>query len=236
MVSADTGSVSRTRRDKSDDGITSTRHTARNFFILAVCLVLVRVFVFPLFVIPSPSMHDTLHEGDRVVVSKIAGMLGSPHRGDVVVFKDSLGWLQSSPSSSANSLTRIGRSVGILPNQVTRYLVKRVIGVGGDHVKCCTPSGKLTVNGVEITEKYIAEGQIPSKSSFDVTVPQGHLWVMGDNRGNSADSLWHFLGGDYPYIADDDVVGPVVFILWPFSRWFQRISDRQTFSNVPDVS
>lgn len=199
-----------------------------------ICLVLVRVFILQVFLIPSPSMHNTLLENDRVMVFRPSSWFSDPKRGDVVVFKDSLGWLNTS-SSSANPLVQAGKSVGLLPENDTRYLVKRVIGRGGDHVECCTAAGNLTVNGSEITEKYIPAGQIPSKTSFDVTVPAGHLWVMGDNRGNSADSLWHYLAGDYPYIADKDVVGPVAFVMWPASRWFQKVNDTQAFEKVPNT-
>lgn len=176
--------------------------------VAVVCVLVVRVFVFPVFLIPSSSMAGTLLVGDRVVVSRIAMLSGGVRRGDVVVFRDSLGWLSDGQRSG--------------------YLVKRVVGVGGDRVSCCSPEGRVMVNGVPVREDYV--DRLPAAPvPFDVTVPDGRLWVMGDNRGDSADSLRHWLWGDDPFVPVGDVVGPVGLVVWPLSRWRTGIGRREAF-------
>ena len=200
--------------------------------VAAIISALLRAFVFQVFWIPSPSMRDTLVEHDKIVVSRIDAWTGSIQRGDVVVFHDELGWLRSSHGSSP--LRRVGEFFGIVPAGDEQTLVKRVIGIGGDRVKCCSTDGKVMINGVEISETYIAEGQAASTIPFDVTVPEGHLWVMGDNRGNSADSRYHMGEGQSPFVPQKSVVGTVWAIIWPVSRWTTDIGHREVFAVVPD--
>ncbi|WP_082031652.1 signal peptidase I [Actinomyces polynesiensis] len=203
--------------------------------LLAVILSsLLRAFVVQVFWIPSPSMHDTLVEDDRIAVSRVSAWTGDIHRGDVVVFNDSLGWLPTVQSGGAGGVLRdVGEFIGFLPADGEQTLVKRVIGVGGDHVTCCTAAGRIEVNGVAIDEPYLAPGQAPSTIPFDVVVPEGHLWVMGDNRGNSSDSRYHMTDGQTPFVSLDDVVGRAMWVIWPVSHW-SSLGGREVFDKVPE--
>jgi len=146
--------------------------------------------------IPSGAMENTLRIGDRVAVDTHAHV----HRGSIVVFTGPRSW-QDSPGFGPTNLK----------------FVKRVIGIGGDHVVCCDPSGRITVNGVALKEPYIYPGEHPSEDTFDVTVPPGRLWVMGDHREFSADSRAHEEDHNGTILASL-VVGVVVKIVGPGSR------------------
>ncbi|CAM5638220.1 hypothetical protein STENM223S_11796 [Streptomyces tendae] len=108
--------------------------------------------------------------------------------------------------------------IGLLPSDDEKDLIKRVVGVGGDHVKCCDTQGRVTVNGVPLNEDYLYPGDSPSRTPFDVTVPEGRLWVMGDHRSNSADSRFH-QDTDFGTVSEDEVVGRAMVIAWPFGHW-----------------
>ncbi len=129
------------------------------------------------------------------MVTKLAPGPFSVHRGDIVVFKDPGGWLPAPAPPTGLGAGKPSRSVltfiGLLPQDSGEHLIKRVIGVGGDHVECCDEPGRLVVNGVAIDEPYIAPGSVPSEIDFSVTVPDGYVWVMGDNRQDSEDSRYH---------------------------------------------
>lgn len=187
--------------------------------LVGVALVLtlfVRLFVAQAFYIPSGSMQPTLEVDDRVLVSRLAYRFGDVQRGDVVVFdgRGSFAPVEpvNKPGLPARVAQAIGTTLGISPSE--RDYVKRVIGLPGDRVVCCE-SGQLTVNGVPLREPYVMPGDAASNQPFDVLVPAGRLWVMGDHRSSSADSRAHLGdpgGGTVPL---DRVVGEVVLRFWP---------------------
>jgi signal peptidase I len=185
-------------------------------------VLLLTTFVAKPFSIPSGSMENTLQVGDRVLVNRLVFHTRDIERGDVVVFDGSDSFVPASEIPQRNpltgALTWVGQSIGIVPPDSTDF-VKRVIGVGGDRVVCCDADGKVTVNGVPIEESgYLYPGDSPSTQDFDVIVPQGMLWVMGDHRSNSADSRAHLGAPGGGFVPESKVVGRVMAVLWPLSR------------------
>src|SRR5215469_7719608 len=198
---------------------------------LAIALV-VKSFVVQPFFIPSSSMEDTLLIGDKVLVNKLVYHFRSIDRGDIIVFNGIGSWDQSPPASKPASdplvraydatLRPLFRSIADLfgtPIGQTDY-IKRVIGVPGDRVKCCTAQGLLTVNGVPLHESsYLYPGAAPSDIRFSIVVPKGRLWVMGDNRGVSDDSRMRQTDPGGGTIPESQVVGRAFAIVWPLHRW-----------------
>ncbi|WP_010541551.1 signal peptidase I [Dietzia alimentaria] len=202
-----------------------------------VVIALVLVFVFQTFVgrvyqIPSESMEPTLHgctgcTGDRIFVDKISYLLGDPEPGDVVVFEGPDSWNQGyqsirSDNAIVRTLQNIGGVIGIVPPD-QNDLVKRVIAVGGQTVGGCAPDGGLLVDGQPLDEPYLEETPSPARNPLNcafgpVTVPEGNYWVMGDNRGNSADSRFH-MGDEFQgSIPEENIIGKVQAIILPFNR------------------
>ena len=188
--------------------------------VALVVSLLIKTFLVQFFYIPSGSMENTLQVKDRVAVNKIPFLSRDINRGDVVVFRDPDNWLPEVIDYTTNKYVAKAKSalvaVGVLPNPAKQYLVKRVIGVAGDHIVCCTTSGNLTINDVEVTEPYIYAGNKPSEMKFDVTVPAGKLWVMGDHRNASADSRYHQEDINKGFVPLSRVTGRVVAVIWPF--------------------
>ena len=186
-----------------------------------VLSIIVKTFFIQFFYIPSGSMENTLQVNDRVGVNKFGALFSDIKRGEVVVFRDPANWLSPNYDDSSGIRKVIKDSlvfVGVLPDPSKQYLIKRIIGVGGDKVRCCGKDGKIEVNGVSINEPYIYEGDKPSDSEFEVEVPQGFIWVMGDHRGASADSRFHTDDPNKGMVALDKVTGRATFIIWPFSN------------------
>ncbi|MEI6551931.1 MAG: signal peptidase I, partial [Actinomycetes bacterium] len=190
--------------------------------VALVVSLLIKTFVVQFFYIPSGSMENTLQIKDRVAVNKVPFISKSINRGDVVVFRDPNNWLPEIVDYGTNKYVAKAKSalvaVGVLPNPAKQYLVKRVIGVAGDHIVCCTKNEKLSINGVEVTEPYIYAGNKPSEMKFDVTVPAGKIWVMGDHRGASADSRYHQEDINKGFVPLSRVTGRVVAVIWPFKN------------------
>jgi len=193
--------------------------------LIVVALIVslfIKSFLVQFFYIPSGSMENTLQVQDRVAVNKVPFISDNIKRGDIVVFRDPNNWLPENLENSSNSLTSKAKSllvtVGVLPNPAKQYLVKRVVGVAGDRIVCCADSGKLSINGVEVTEPYIYGGDAPSDMKFDVKVPEGKLWVMGDHRGASADSRYHQDDINSGFVPLKTVSGRVVAVIWPFKN------------------
>jgi len=186
---------------------------------LAVSL-LIKTFLVQFFYIPSGSMENTLQINDRVAVNKIPFISKSIDRGDVVVFRDPSNWLPEPYADNQNKvIAKIKEGlvlVGVLPNPAKQYLVKRVIGVAGDNV--VGKDGIVTINGKETDEPYIFTGHKPSELDFNVTVPEGKIWVMGDHRGASADSRYHQDDVNNGFVPESKVTGRVVGIIWPIKN------------------
>ncbi|MFG2515517.1 signal peptidase I [Streptomyces sp. NPDC048584] len=209
--------------------------------VAVVIALVLKTFLVQAFVIPSGSMEQTIRIGDRVLVDKLTPWFGSrPQRGDVVVFKDPGGWLQDEQTTPKKDdpvgIKQIKEGltfIGLLPSENEKDLIKRVVGVGGDRVQCCDKQGRVTVNGVPLNEDYLYPGNVPSLTPFDITVPEGRLWVMGDHRSNSADSRYH---QDTDYggtVSEDEVVGRAMVIAWPFGHW-STLEEPTTYASVSD--
>ena len=186
---------------------------------LAVSLV-IKSFLVQFFYIPSGSMENTLQINDRVAVNKIPFISNSINRGDVVVFRDPSNWLPEPYVDNQNKVIAKIKDglvlVGVLPNPAKQYLVKRVIGIAGDNV--VGKDGVVTINGKKITEPYIFAGNKASELDFNVTVPEGKIWVMGDHRGASADSRYHQDDVNNGFVPESKVTGRVLGIIWPIKN------------------
>ncbi len=189
--------------------------------IALVLALLIKTFLVQAFSIPSESMMNTLKKGDRVLVDKLTPWFGSePERGEVVVFHDPGGWLETAVTPKPNVVQKFLSFIGLMPSAEEKDLIKRVIAVGGDTVSC-KEGGKVVLNGVPLDEtSYLYPGSVPCQDSFGpIKVPEGRIWVMGDNRQNSLDSRFHqeLPGGGT--VANDLVVGRAVVVAWPVTRW-----------------
>jgi signal peptidase I len=186
--------------------------------LVAAALTLVlRLLVVQAFYIPSGSMEPTLSVGDRVLVSKLSYLGRDVGRGDVVVFDGRDSFAQAPNAASIGLLGRVAGAVGgflgVAPSE--HDFVKRVVGVGGDRVVCCDATGRLTVNGAPLDEPYLRPGEAASGVRFDVLVPPGRLWLMGDHRSDSADSRAHLGDPGGGTVPQDRVIGRVVLNFWP---------------------
>jgi signal peptidase I len=163
-------------------------------------------------------MEPGLLVNDKILVQKVSYWFGEPHRGDVVVFDDPGGWLGPGETYVARNPIQKGLElIGLFPTG--GHLIKRVVGVGGDRVVCCDSGGRLTVNGSVLDEPYLqGDPGVNGDQEFDVVVPDDHLWVMGDNRGNSADSRVHLGDPGGGFVAVGEVVGKAWLRVWPLNR------------------
>jgi signal peptidase I len=212
---------------------------------LALAVVIKALFV-QAFYIPSESMEPGLVKNDRILVQKVSYWFGSPQRGDVVVFQDPGDWLGPEEAAGPEGgLTKLMAKIGLYPSG--GHLVKRVIGVEGDTIKCCDRQGRISVNGYPLNEdEYVKQtgaecnGPMIGCNWTAGPVPEDHVFVMGDNRAHSADSSVHMctksetdcVPGD-EYVANDLVVGKVFVLLWPADR-FKFVHRPDTFADVPD--
>ncbi|MFI7587758.1 signal peptidase I [Spongisporangium articulatum] len=199
--------------------------------------LLIKTFLMQAFFIPSPSMENTLIVGDRVLVSKLTPGPFELKRGDIVVFSDPGNWLPATTEVDEGAVRngiRAGLTfVGLLPANSDEHLIKRVIGLPGDKISCCDSAGRLLVNGKPINEPYVYPNDNPSDKPFSVTVPAGHLWVMGDHRSVSADSRAHLKESTQGFVPIDDVVGKAFVLVWPLNRATLLHNPSSTFAGVP---
>ncbi|WP_235518447.1 signal peptidase I [Cellulomonas sp. Leaf334] len=241
-VTADAETGPSTRRRAAARGPRGAGSLLRETAIILVSAVvlslLVKTFLVQAFFIPSQSMHDTLVEDDRILVSKLTPGPFDLRRGDIVVFRDPGGWLLSGAAPELSPVREAINSaltfIGLYPADANEHLVKRLIGLPGDRVACAGAGEPITINDEPIDEPYLAAGVQPSEIAFDITVPPDSLWVMGDNRPQSSDSRRNQGnpgGGSVP-IAN--VVGMAFVTVWPIQRAGLLHNPTGTFSDVPD--
>ena len=211
--------------------------------IAALVSFVVKNFVVRSFYIPSGSMERTLLINDRILVDELTPNWAGYDRGDVVVFKDPGGWLPPAPQTPdqpflVDAVDWVLTFVGISTSDAQDHLVKRVIGLPGDHVVCCNALGQITINGAPVNElEYLnlPEGDTKaSNTSFEVTVPEDAIWVMGDNRDRSQDSRAHqdLPGGGF--VPLENVVGRAFLTTWPLDRFGLIDTHDKVFRSVPE--
>lgn len=194
--------------------------------MLASALVLsliLKTFFFQSFWIPSSSMEDTLQIKDRILVTKWRPGPFELRRGDIVVFKDPGGWLDGSFEPEPTGVSAVWNNIltftGLLPEDAGEHLVKRVIGLPGDTVSCDPADGLVRIDGTALDEPYVMLGTESCPNPWTIEVPEGRLWVMGDNRSNSADSRAHLGDPGGGTIPAGNVVGTAFVVVWPLQHW-----------------
>jgi signal peptidase I len=221
----------------------------RDLVVIVVVAVLasflIKTFLIRSFFIPSESMQDTLQVGDRILVNELVPGLIPLQRGDVVVFSDPGGWLEGDPAvpPPSNPVAAAGEwvlsFVGLSTQDANNHLVKRVIGLPGDHVTCCNALGQMSVNGAPLDEPYVVlspGSRAVSGTPFDKVVPKGSIWVMGDNRYDSKDSRYQTDTPSKGFVPIKDVVGRAFVISWPLGHWSWLSDYPSTFDGVKSSS
>jgi signal peptidase I len=239
-----------TLTSRSDRAVTAAARRKRStllflrdllvIFVVAVLVsFLIKTFLIRSFFIPSQSMEQTLVQDDRIIVNQLEPEMTPISRGDVVVFKDPGGWLPARVETPQPPLIAAVdwflAFVGLSAPDSNDHLVKRVIGLPGDHVICCNALGQMRVNGVPLDEPYVAlppgESKV-SRDDFDEVVPDDSLWVMGDNRYNSKDSRYN---GETPlkgFVPIENVVGRAFVVSWPVGHWSWLGNYPEVFAGV----
>lgn len=225
---------SRGRKD-ADRGFGAWLKEIATIVVIALVLsFLIKTFLFRAFFIPSGSMEETLEIDDRIFVNQLVPQPFDLQRGDIVVFRDTEGWLPPQEEAPVSVLKEALIFIGLAPDESQQHLVKRIIGLPGDHVICCDADGRITVNGEPLEEPYLFPGATPSDIPFDVVVPDGKVWVMGDHRNASADSR---ANGDKPgkgFVTIDDIEGKAAVIAWPLNRIGFLGNHPDVFDGVPE--
>lgn len=219
------------------------RHPVVSFLLELIVIValailisfIVKTFLLRAFYIPSESMQPTMEVDDRIIVNLLAPGVMDIDRGDVVVFEDTRNWWGAGSSTQTNAVQDALIFIGLMPDTSSHYVIKRIIGAEGDVVECCDDSGRVMVNGEPIDEPYVFPGNAPSTTAFEVTVPEGHVWLLGDHRSASADSRAHVNEPDAGSVPVEDIIGRPAAIVWPFDRWGGGGSEREPFDQVPSA-
>lgn len=231
------------KRRRKSSWLTFLRDILVIILIAVLVSFLVKTFLVRSFYIPSKSMEQTLQINDRIMVDQLMPRFNGYNRGDIVVFRDPGGWLSSMPSSpkDENALGAFVDGVlgfiGLSAPDSDEHLVKRVIGLPGDHVVCCNAIGQITINGVGIDEtSYIdvPAGAPASAVEFDVEVPANSYWVLGDNRNYSKDSRFSTSLPGNGFVLRDDMVGRAFVRMWPFDRFAFLHTPDAVFAGVPE--
>ena len=211
--------------------------------IAALVSFVIKTFVVRSFYIPSASMERTLLIDDRILVDELTPRWTGYERGDIVVFKDPGGWLDPMPQAPAQpplvkAVDWVLTFVGISATDTQDHLVKRVIGVAGDHVVCCNALGQITINGAPIDElSYLnlPEGDTAaSNEPFDVVVPEDSVWLLGDNRDRSRDARAHQELPSGGFVPVSNIVGKAFLTTWPLDRFGPIDGHHDIFTGVPD--
>jgi len=174
--------------------ISAVKYIRDIIVIIVISLLLsmsIKTFLLQSFYIPSESMQTTLNVQDHIMVNKLQPKIFPLEHGDIIVFEDTELWMAEQPKQETDFLNWMAIAIGIAPDTSGQHIVKRVIGLAGDTVSYSTTEGKLNINGKLIDEPYL-NGVAPSAEEFNSgVIPEGYIWVMGDNRPNSADSRYH---------------------------------------------
>lgn len=184
------------------EGDTRRRRISTDLAILLVCALIgafgTKAFIAQLYSIPSGSMQATVAPGERIIAEKVSYRFRPTARGDVVVFD--------------------GKDLFNAPSPGATMFVKRVIGLPGERVACCDAAGRVTVDGSPLDEAdYLYPNDAPSDVEFDVVVPPGKLWLMGDHRSDSADSRAYLGSPGGGFVPEDRVAGRAMAVVWPIS-------------------
>ena len=239
---ADDVSAAMRRRSRNKGTLLFLRDILVIFVVALLVSFLVKTFLVRSFYIPSASMEQTLQIDDRILVNELVPDLVGLERGDVIVFRDPGGWLPPSPEPDQPPLAAAAdwvlSLVGLSASDSDDHLIKRLVGLPGDHVVCCNALGQMSVNDVPLAEPYVV---IPagktdvSDVAFDVVVPENSLWVMGDNRYNSRDSRFNREQPGDGFVPVDNVVGRAFVISWPTANWGWLDNYPDVFSGIPDA-
>ncbi|MHA7284878.1 signal peptidase I [Arthrobacter sp. MDT3-44] len=232
-------------RDRTRDPKRDAKDSDRGFgawlkeigTIVVIALVLsflIKTFLFRAFFIPSGSMEETLEIDDRIFVNQLVPQPFDLQHGDIVVFRDTKGWLPPQAESSVSWFKEALIFVGLAPDESQQHLVKRVIGLPGDHVICCDAKGLITVNGEPLEEPYLFPGANPSDLPFDIVVPEGTVWVMGDHRNASADSRANRDKEGEGFVDIEDIEGRAAVIAWPLDRIGFLGNHPDVFDGIPE--
>lgn len=206
--------------------------------VALLVMLLVRGFLVQSFYVPSGSMEPTIRPGDRILVNKLVAE-DDLRRGDVVVFdgRTTFATPDRTPPQSEGVIGKVlGGAASLFGVDLGEQdFVKRIVGLPGDQVACCDSDGRVTVNGQPVAEDYLSPRVAPSETTFSVAVPKDRLWVMGDNRPNSADSRSHLGDPGGGMVRLRDVLGRASVTYWPLSRW-GGFTTPPALSSIPRVA
>lgn len=233
---------SRTAQDR-DRRSRSIKLFVRDIVIIFIAAIIISVgiktFLIRSFYIPSSSMTNTLQVNDRIIVNQLVPDVVPLQRGDVVVFRDPGGWLPPPQETDVNPVVGavdwVLTTIGLSASDSNDHLIKRVVGLPGDTVTCCNPVGQMEVNGAPLDEPYLNLPEGVAKVSgddFSQVVPEGSLWVMGDNRYSSKDSRYNTETPSGGFVPIDNLVGRAFVITWPSSHWSWIDNYPDTFRGV----